>query len=493
MSKRLIVVGAGLGGLSVALRAVSAGWNVQIFERSSAPGGKMNRLQADGFTFDTGPSLLTLPHIFQELFDSCGVGTERLKLRRLMPLTAYLFPDRLRIEYPDVLPNVAKTIEQYEPDRGIGFWTLMATAAKLYELSTRTFFQTAPREIPTLREVQQLLVALRWLPLRNAWGNYAHTVERLLGSDYWRRIFLRYPTYVGSSPYRSPATLLVIPYLEFAQGGWYVEGGLYRIIEIIVEALKERGAALHTNTPVVELLHRNGHIKGVKLDSGDRIDADVVVYNGDVSAADQLLGLPLRWKQMPTRSMSGVVFLVGLRRRLPEWVHHHTIVFSRDYRREFAEIFESSAFPSEPTVYVNVTSKTDPTTAPAGCEAVFLMANAPAVTGRNSWQKSEEMLWERIQRVLDRHGMAIAETDIAVRELWTPERFEHEYGMPEGAIYGFASHSYRTAFLRPSLRDRRIGGLYYVGGSTHPGGGTPMVVLSSRLVWKLIQRYEVDS
>ncbi len=490
MKKRIVIVGAGLGGLALALRASSKGWNVHILERSNTVGGKMNCLEQSGFRFDTGPSLITLPHVFIELFEQCGVEHDDLCFRRLQPLTQYRFADGQQIEYPGTLPDLASLVERLEPDGGRGYWRLMTTAAKLYELSQRTFFQSVPTELPTAKQLLAMLGSLRWFPVRNAWGNYAQTVERNITSPYLRQIFHRYPTYVGSSPYRSPATLLVIPYLEFAFGGWYVEGGLYRIVESILKALQQRGVVVKTSSAVTKLLHKDGKVVGVQTAAGDVVEADIVVYNGDATSVNELLGMP-PLSPLPERSMSGVVFLIGLRKRLSEDVHHHTIAFSSDYRREFDEIFEQKTFPREPTVYLNVTSKTDPTTAPTGCETLFVMANAPALDGK-PWDQDVPMVWERICSVLERRGIAIAESEIVVQAVWTPEQFERVYGMPGGSIYGLASHSYRTAFLRPALRHRRIRGLYFVGGSTHPGGGTPMVVLSSKLVMNLIERYEMD-
>ncbi|GIV56031.1 MAG: phytoene desaturase [Candidatus Kapaibacterium sp.] len=490
--KKLIVVGAGLGGLALALRAASAGWSVHVVERYRTPGGKMNRLVQDGYTFDTGPSLITLPEIFTGLFDECHVDRSELKFHRLLPLTLYRFSDGSSIAYPSSLADLAQTLEKFESDKGRGFWRLISTGAKLMELSRRTFFRTTPRELPSVSEALQMLSALRWMPIRNAWGNYANAVERNLASHYLQRIFLRYPTYVGSSPYRCPATLLVVPYLEFALGGWYPEGGLYRIVELIVDALCARGAIISTSTHVRRILHRNGRVYGVELECGDVLEADVVAFNGDATVAHQLLGSGQPALKRIERSMSGVVFLVGLKSRLPEDVFHHTIAFSHDYRKEFAELFDERKFPTDPTVYLNVTSKTDPATAPPGGETLFIMANAPAIDGAK-WRHLEPMLWERICRTLSRCGIEIPESQIAVRLALTPEDFEQRYAMPGGSIYGWASHSYRTAFVRPPLRDRRIQGLYYVGGSTHPGGGTPMVLISAKLVFNLMQRHEVHT
>jgi len=488
----MIIVGAGLGGLALALRAAHAGWKVQVFDKYHSPGGKMNRLEQQGFTFDTGPSLITMPDIFLALFDECEVDRSHLQFRRLLPLTLYRYHDGTAIAYPSSLPELFTLLERLEPDGGEGFWRLLATGAMLMELSRHTFFKTSPSELPARTELKGMLSALRWLPLRYAWGNYWRIVERHITSAYLQRIFLRYPTYVGSSPYRSPATLIIIPYLEFAFGGWYIEGGLYRIVETILAALQRYGAEVVCRTNVRRIVHQNGKVVGVELEGGDIASADVVVFNGDATTIDSLLGRSEGLKPKAERSLSGVVALVGLASKLSEDVYHHTIAFSPDYRQEFAELFDEKRFPTNPTVYLNVTSKTDPTTAPPGGETLFIMANAPAIVGA-SWRSHEAMLWDRIMATLARCGIDIPESQITVRHILTPEDFEHRYAMPGGSIYGWASHSYRTAFFRPPLRDRSIRGLYYVGGSTHPGGGTPMVLHSANLVYQLICRYEFAS
>ncbi len=488
----MIIVGAGLGGLALALRAAHAGWKVQVFEKFHSPGGKMNRLEQQGHTFDTGPSLITMPDIFLALFDECEVDRSHLQFRRLLPLTLYRYHDGTALAYPSSLPELFALLEQLEPDGGEGFWRLLATGALLMELSRHTFFKTSPRELPTRIELREMLTAFRWMPLRYAWGNYSRTVERYITSTYLQRIFLRYPTYVGSSPYRSPATLLIIPYLEFAFGGWYIEGGLYRIVETILAALKRYEAQVVCGANVRRIIHKDGKVVGVELEGGDIDFADVVVFNGDATVIDNLLGMSQGRMSKGERSLSGVVALVGLSCKLPEDVYHHTIAFSPDYKREFTELFDEKRFPTNPTVYLNVTSKTDPSSAPPGGETLFIMANAPAIEG-TSWRSHQAMLWDRMMTTLARCGIDIPESQITVCHLVTPEDFEHRYAMPGGSIYGWASHSYRTAFFRPPLRDRMIRGLYYVGGSTHPGGGTPMVLQSANLVYQLICRYEAAS
>jgi phytoene desaturase len=321
---------------------------------------------------------------------------------------------------------------------------------------------------------------LRHMPIRYGWGNYAATVCAHFSSPYLRQLFNRYPTYVGSSPYLSPATLAVIPYLEFTYGGWYVRGGLYKIVEALVSLASQRGVELYTHSRVTRITKTGGRATGVVLDSGEAIAADLVVMNGDASTVPELLGEPIAPPQ--SRSMSGFVMLLGIDRELPE-LQPHTIYFSADYEREFTGICNERQFPSDPTVYVNVPSRLDRSLVPEGCESLFIMANAPAGADVSAAR-------ERVFARLHKSGFPCIAGNIVVEDTWTPRRIEEAYLMPGGAIYGTDSHGWRNAFLRPRNKSQVCDGLYHVGGSTHPGGGTPTVLLSAEITCKLIQRHE---
>jgi len=336
------------------------------------------------------------------------------------------------------------------------------------------------------------LRALRHLPIRSAWGNYHETVAAHFRSPLLRQLFDRYPTYVGSSPYRAPATLAVIPYIEYAFGGWHVKGGLYRLVESLVSLARGMGVGLHTGARVERIEHEGGRVRGVQLAGGTRMACDVVVMNGDAATTGALLGADGadgRAADVASEmSLSGFVLLVGVGRRLPE-LAHHTVYFSSDYPAEFAQLFDERRFPDDPTVYVSAPSRNDPTLAPAGGETLFVMANAPA--GGAEWDDEQTALARaRIFERLSKGGFPEIESDVVVSDVWTPRRIARDYLMPGGAIYGTNSHGWRRAFLRPPNRDARLGGLYRVGGSSHPGGGTPTVLLSAEITCELIQKHE---
>jgi phytoene desaturase len=470
---KAIIVGGGLGGLALALRLRAAGWQVTILEHKATLGGKMNRFSERGFRFDTGPSLITMPHVFAELFAAAGERMEdHLAFERVDPHAEYVFPDGVRIRCPDDVGQWIQTIRAIEPRDAAGFEKFWRLGARLYQLSERTFFARGIYAPPRLRD----LAMVARIPLRLGWGNYARAVESLFRSPHLRQIYNRFPTYVGSSPYLCPATLLVIPYIEHRFGAWYVRGGLYRIVESLASLACGRGIEIRTSARVTAIDTHAGRVTGVHLESGERIAAQAVAMNGDAATLRALLGNGAV-RENGKRSLSGLVMLFGIRRLL-ENVCHHTVLFSRDYQAEFDDLFVRREFPRDPTVYVSVPSIADRSIAPENCDCVFAMANAPAGPVK---PESFETVRHRVLERLQSGGFPDLQNLAVVCDIWTPERFAGDYLCPGGAIYGEASHDWRGAFLRPSNKDRRIRGLFRVGGSSHPGGGTPTVLMSARI------------
>ena len=499
--RRAVVIGGGLGGLATALRLAAVGWEVDVCESGPRFGGKMNSLERDGFRFDTGPSLITMPWVFEELFAAAGSSlADHVTLAPVHPLADYVFDDGTRFTYTSRLPEWLATVRGLEPRDCEGFLRFMRLGARLFALSRETFLRRAPLAPPDLRALK----SLRHLPLRRAWGNYHSTVAAHFHSPHLRQMFDRYPTYVGSSPYSSPATLAVIPFIEYAHGGWHVEGGLYRVVEALVALARASGVRLHANARVSRIEHGAGRARGVRLADGTRLDADVVVMNGDASTTRALLdggdvegdnrgngqGSDKGGNSQPAseRSLSGFVMLLGLRRKV-EGLAHHTVYFSSDYRAEFSQLFDARRFPEDPTVYVCAPRRTDPSVAPEGGETLFVMANAPA--DGDTWdERRTESARAAVFARLAKGGFPDVARDVVVSDVWTPGRFADAYLCPGGSIYGTHSHGWRRAFLRPPNRHPRVGGLYHVGGSSHPGGGTPTVLLSARITSELIGRFE---
>jgi phytoene desaturase len=482
--KRACVIGGGLGGLACALRLAARGWRVTVLEQGERAGGKMNRWESAGFCFDTGPSLITMPHVFEETFAAAGERlSDHVTLTRLEPVARYHFADGSSLWQGTNLPAWIETLRSLDARDVDGFMRFLELGAKLFELSQATFLRRSPGEPPDIG----MLKALRWFPLRG-FGNYAKAVRRLFKSPKLIQMFDRYPTYVGSSPHRCPATLLVIPYLEHAFGGWFARGGLYAIVEALLRVLAKLGVEVRVKTRVRRIETRGRAVSGVSLAGGETLEAECVVMNGDASHLPALLGDAPEGSELAPheRSTSGFLLLLGLKRTL-SGLAHHSVFFSRDYEREFAQLFDQRQFPDDPTVYVNAPSRSDRSLVPGEGETLFIMANAAADT--EPWTPEFTGLARaRVLGKLASMGLEIGPGDIAVEQLWTPADMARRYLMPGGAIYGTHSHGWRKAFLRPGNRNNRRRGLYCVGGSSHPGGGTPTVLLSAKITEGLITR-----
>ncbi|MGE0882107.1 MAG: phytoene desaturase family protein [Blastocatellales bacterium] len=489
--KQCVVIGGGLGGLAVALRLAAKGLAVTVCEQGESFGGKMNLWEERGFRFDTGPSLITMPWIFAELFADVGSDMkEHLELTQVHPISDYIYPDGTRFSYSASMPEWLVTLKNLDSRDIDGFLRFLKLGSQLYEVSKDTFLRRRPLDWPRMKDAS----ALKHMPWRYGWGNYHKTVQAHFRSPHLQQLYDRYPTYVGSSPYKSPATLAVIPYIEYSFGGWYIKGGLYRIVESLLNLARQSGISLLTNARVERIEHSNEKVSAVQLADGQRISADVIVMNGDASYVPQMLGEKGNGANQnglapAKRSMSGFVMLLGVRRTMPE-LHHHAIYFSADYKREFDELFEERTFPSDPTIYVNAPSRSDRSVVPGEGETLFVMANAPA-NDDDLWDESQiAEVRRRVFARLRASGFPDIENDIVVSDVFTPGKIGSRYLMPGGAIYGTHSHGWKHAFLRPPNKDKKVKGLYYVGGSTHPGGGTPTVLLSAQITSELIERYE---
>ena len=520
-SKRAVIIGGGLGGLAVALRLAARGWSVTVCEQGASFGGKMNRWEEHGFRFDTGPSLITMPWVFADLFIAVGAAIEdHLEIVPVHPISEHIYPDGVRFTYSASMPEWLETIRNLDARDVDGFLRFMNLGARLYEISKDTFLRRRPLDWPRATDGK----VLRHLPWRYGWGNYHKTVTAHFHSAYLRQLYDRYPTYVGSSPYQSPATLAVIPFIEYAFGGWHVKGGLYRIVESLIELAKEHDVELLLNSRVEKIESDGKRVTGVRQSDNELIEADVVVMNGDASYVSRMIDVSPISPINPIspispigpispinpispispigpinpliaclphreRSMSGFVMLLGIKRTMPE-LRHHAIYFSADYEREFSELFGERVFPNDPTVYVNAPSRSDRSVTPGEGETLFVMANAPA-NDHDDWDEAQIAgARSRVFARLRASGFPEIESDIVASAVWTPKKIGARYLMPGGAIYGRHSHGWKNAFLRPPNKDRKYDGLYYVGGSAHPGGGTPTVLLSAQITSELIERYE---
>ncbi len=492
----IAIVGAGLGGISAAVRLQAAGHRVSLIEKNALPGGKMNFVEADGFRFDTGPSLITLPGVISSTFRAAGRRMEDyLTLKPLEPITRYHFADGSGLDISNNLPRLVSEIGRLSPGDVTGLFRFLAYARTLFERAGPVFLF---RERPSLRDL-----AARRAPdaLRiDAHLTMHRAVSRFFKDPRLVQLFDRYATYNGSSPYRAPATLSMIPYIEIAGGGWYIEGGIYRLVEALMEVAVEMGVNFQPDTEVSEILiepqsgwRKQGKATGVRFTGGGTLSADSVIVNADpMYAYSTLVPEPFRDRRLARQmerlepSSSGFVVLLGVRGDYPELAHHN-IFFSRDYRSEFDYIFNRREPVPDPTIYVACTSKSDPTQAPPGHLNLFVLVNAPALTPSTDWPALQRQYCDNILSTLETRSLPGLRERIVHEQIITPVDFQEKYHAWQGSIYGVSSNSRQTAFRRPPNRAPGVRNLYFVGGSVHPGGGIPLVMLSARLIARIIR------
>lgn len=480
----VVVVGGGVGGLAAAIRLAAAGHAVTVFERNPVVGGKLASHSHAGFTFDTGPSLLTLPEIFDDLLAVAGTSlAEVVDLVGLDPICRYRWPDGSSFDHRARLDHAVDAVEAFAPGEGAAFEAWMDHGRKVWEVARRTFL-AGPLESPVdlVRRMRSPADLWRIDPMRTL-----HARARSLFSDtrlvQWAG---RYATYSGSSPYAAPATLACIPWVEQSSGAWYVRGGLAGLAGALAAVLTGLGADVRTGADVESLHTAGGAVRGVRLAGGETVDAEVVVANVDATHlyADLLPDRrALRRVHRAPVSSSGFALLLGVE-GTTDGLAHHNVSFPSDSRTEFDAIFEEDRPAADPTVYVCTSSVSDPGRAPRGCENWFVLVNVPA-SSNVDWGAEAGAYRDHLLEVLAARGWDLAGR-LRTSEVVTPLNLAERFRAWRGAIYGTSSNGRRAAFLRPANRGP-VRGLYLAGGSSHPGGGLPLVTVSGAIVAAMVE------
>lgn len=483
----MVIIGGGIGGLSAAIRLAVAGQPVIVLEKNTRTGGKMGQIESAGFRWDTGPSVITMRHVFEDLFQAAGRRFEdAVELLPVEPLTRYFYPDGTVF---DASRDASRTTEQIAAlsERDVeGYLAYLAYAARIHRITGPVFIYDRP---PTPASFTRVPIQ-DWLkvdPFRTMHGS----IRSFVRDDRLRQLLGRFATYVGGSPYEAPATLNVIAHVELTGGVWYPRGGVYTIAHTMTELARTLGVDIRTDTPASGIDAPDNRVRGVTLHDGTHIETGTVIANADVTTVYKHLlpGNPVTTRRLSQLehfepSCSGFIMLLGVDGQHPELAHHN-IFFSQDYRAEFNSIFKQQTLAPDPTIYVAITSKADPDHAPAGSENWFVLINAPPLSDKVNWEQECAPYRERVLDKLARFGFDIRHK-IRTEQILTPLDLEAMSGAWRGALYGPSSNSRWTAFRRPHNRSKQVKGLYFAGGTTHPGGGVPMVTLSGKVAAELV-------
>lgn len=486
-----MVIGSGLGGLASAIRLQHAGWNVTILEKNSLVGGRCNVIEVDGFKFDTGPTLLLMRDVLDDLFRSVGRELrDFLQLVRVQPNYRITFGDGSSLEVTADRTRMAAGLEAIERGASSAFQRYIADAQYKYHVSRDRFVErnfNHLHEFATPGNLYHLFTTNTLRKLDRHAGRYFND-PRLVAAFTFQTMYL------GLAPSDAPAVYSLLPYTELEEGIWYPCGGMYTIVAALERLALELGVTIRTDSEVQSMDPRGRRIASVRLASGEDVPADVVLANADLPYVYDRLVPVSRRGRFTNRALrrldygsSAYLLYLGVDRSYPELLHHN-VFLSTDTADNFDAIFKRRTLPVDPSLYVNVPTRTDPSVAPPGHDAVYVLVPVPRLTPSIDWQRDGAAFRETVYRRLESVGMTDLRRHVVVEREFTPANFASHYNLAHGSAFGLSHNFSQVGYMRPANKARDLTNLYFVGASTVPGGGIPMVVIGSKLVTERMQQ-----
>jgi phytoene desaturase len=506
MQQTAAIIGSGMAGLAAAIRLAVQGYAVTVFEANSYPGGKVTELHAKGYRFDAGPSLFTLPQLVDELFALAGKDPRQyFQYTQLPVITKYFYPDGTVINAYKEPTDFAQEIQRQTGEPAENVMRFLVKSKELYDLTAHIFLFASLHQWSTYLNLKALKTSLQLHKLdafrsvdkaNKGWFKDARVVQ----------LFNRYATYNGSDPYQAPATLNIIPHLEHNIGAYLAQGGMHSVTKALYQLAEEVGVKFEFNCAVDKIIVEGKRAVGVELKCevrGTKDDCiegvneknnfrggyDIVVSNMDVVNTYRKLlpnlKEPTRITHQP-RSSSAMIFYWGIKKQFPK-LDVHNILFAKDYPAEFKALFTDGTVYNDPSTYLYISSKENPTDAPEGCENWFVMVNAPNNTGQD-WETLRQTTRKNILAKLKAKLGEDIEHLIETEDVLDPVLIEQRTSSYQGSLYGSSSNNMFAAFLRHANYSSQLNNLYFCGGSAHPGGGIPLCLLSGRIVADLVKR-----
>lgn len=483
-----LVIGAGLGGLAAAARLARHGYRVTVLEKNARPGGRCGQLVRDGHRFDTGPTLLLMREVFEELYRALGARLEdHLTLRRIDPTYRIRFDDGLVLALTSDQDVMRQQLEAIEPGSFSRLQAYLAEGRRHYDLALerfvgRNFFSLAdyfsPANLPLLFQLKALV------------KHYPH-LGHFLHDPRLRAAFSFQDMYLGLSPFDAPATYSLLQYTELIGGVWYPLGGLYRVVESLAELAQLLGVQLAYETPVAQIVVEQGRAAGVRLEDGSHLAAEVIVANADLPYVYRCLlsageaddrAEAERLARLKYTS-SAIMFYWGVDRQYPQ-LDTHNVFLSGDFQAGFERIFADHSLPGSPSFYVHAPQRVDPTAAPAGQDSLYVLVPVGHLDAAQpqDWGDLVRRARQAVLVRLAQEGLTDLASHLKFECCFTPLDWQTHYHLEKGAGFGLSHDFWQVGYLRPHNRHARYPNLYFVGSSTHPGTGLPMVLLSARLV-----------
>ena len=480
---RVVIVGAGVAGLVSAFALAARGLEVTVLERLNAPGGKIRQIAVGGAPVDSGPTVFTMRWVFDELFAAAGRNfSDYIRLQPLQILARHAWDEDHRL---DLYADEERTVDAIGGFSGAGdadgYRTFCRDTKRIYDILEKPFLRASQPSMGGLIGADGFRGLMR-LPQIKPFSSMWSALGKYFADPRLRQLFGRYATYCGSSPFLAPATLMLVAHVE-REGVWSIDGGMHGLATALADAARSFGAVIRYGEEVSEVLIFSGRVGGVRLKSGERIEADAVIVNADVAAvAGGLFGISAKGgaTAIPSRARSLSAMTWSLTAKTQGFpMLRHNVFFSRNYAAEFDDILGRNRLPREPTVYVCAQDRHDDSAAIDGEERLLVLVNAPPDGDGHNYDTTEvEQCATRTFGVLNRCGLQIQRLPEAT-QITTPNDFNRLFPATGGALYGRSSHGWTASFQRPGARTR-IPGLYLAGGSTHPGPGVPMAALSGR-------------
>jgi phytoene desaturase len=478
-----VVIGSGFGGLAAAVRLGARGYRVTVCERLDAPGGRAYVHRQDGFTFDAGPTIVTAPFLLEELWELCGRNmADDIDLRELSPFYRIRFDDGSHFDYSGDDAAMKAEVARFNPDDVEGYERFLAASAKLYTIGFDGLLNESFHRFGKMIEVLPDLFHAQFF--RSVHGLVAKHIKH----PKLRIVFSFHPLLVGGNPFTTTAVYALIAQLERRHGVHFAMGGTGSLVTGLVSLIESQGGVMRYNASVREILVENGKAAGIELESGERIDADVVVSNADSAATYRRL-LPSRYRRRWTDrklarskySMSLFVWYFGTDRQYPD-VPHHMMLMGDRYKSLLVDIFDKKKLAQDFSLYLHRPTATDPSLAPPGCDAFYVLSPVPHLEGDADWNKRAEVYRKVIEKHLEETVLPGLGEHIATSRMLTPLDFRDRLFSEKGAAFGLQPLLLQTAWFRPHNKSEEIDGLYLVGAGTHPGAGMPGVISSAKVL-----------